>query len=136
MLRLDSDKPVEFCDGLRRRDFLHAGALSLLGLGLNDLFAMKALFLFHDHLAEPRSALRSLQRIIPLLIQARPVITIDFHFSSPRLIKNDESLQLEGRIRSLHQPQLQPDKGYRNRHCHPLVKQVLPFDPVSGNFPG
>src|SRR5271166_5366961 len=43
MLRLDSDKPVEFCDGLRRRDFLHAGALSLLGLGLNDLFAMKAL---------------------------------------------------------------------------------------------
>ena len=43
MLRLDSDKPVEFCDGLRRRDFLHAGALSMLGLGLNDLFAMKAL---------------------------------------------------------------------------------------------
>jgi hypothetical protein len=42
MLRLDSDKPVEFCDGLRRRDFLHAGALSMLGLGLNDLFAMKA----------------------------------------------------------------------------------------------
>ena len=43
MFRLDSDKPVEFCDGLRRRDFLHAGALSMLGLGLNDLFAMKAL---------------------------------------------------------------------------------------------
>src|ERR1022692_2134789 len=43
MLRLDSDRPVEFCDGSRRRDFLHAGALSLLGLGLNDLFAMKAL---------------------------------------------------------------------------------------------
>ncbi len=43
MFRLDSDKPVEFCDGLRRRDFLHAGALSALGLGLNDLFAMKAL---------------------------------------------------------------------------------------------
>ena len=43
MFRLDSDKPVEFCDGLRRRDFLHAGALSMLGLGLNDLFALKAL---------------------------------------------------------------------------------------------
>ena len=24
MFRLDSDKPVEFCDGLRRRDFLRA----------------------------------------------------------------------------------------------------------------
>src|SRR5579871_1479450 len=43
MLRLDSDRPVEFCDGLRRRDFLHAGALSFLGLGLSDLFALKAL---------------------------------------------------------------------------------------------
>ena len=27
MIRLDSDRPVEFCDGLRRRDFLHAGSL-------------------------------------------------------------------------------------------------------------
>jgi Protein of unknown function (DUF1501) len=43
MIRLDSHKPVEFCDGLRRRDFLHAGALSFLGFGLSDLFAMKAL---------------------------------------------------------------------------------------------
>ena len=33
MFRLDADKPVEFCDGLRRRDFLHAGSLSFLGLG-------------------------------------------------------------------------------------------------------
>ena len=32
MLRLDADRPVEFCDGLRRRDFLHAGSLSALGL--------------------------------------------------------------------------------------------------------
>jgi len=43
MLRLDADKPVEFCDGLRRRDFLHAGSLSCLGLGLNQLFGLKAL---------------------------------------------------------------------------------------------
>jgi len=43
MLRLDADKPVEFCDGLRRRDFLHAGSLSFLGLGLNQLFGLKAL---------------------------------------------------------------------------------------------
>src|SRR5215208_5083878 len=42
MLRLDSDRAVEFCDGLRRRDFLHAGTLSLLGLGLPQLFDLKA----------------------------------------------------------------------------------------------
>ena len=27
-------KPVHFCDGLTRRDFLHAGSLTALGLGL------------------------------------------------------------------------------------------------------
>jgi hypothetical protein len=43
MFRLDADKPVEFCDGLRRRDFLHAGSLASLGLGLNQLFGLKAL---------------------------------------------------------------------------------------------
>jgi hypothetical protein len=43
MLRLDSDKPVEFCDGLRRRDFCTRARFRMLGLGLNDLFAMKAL---------------------------------------------------------------------------------------------
>jgi hypothetical protein len=43
MFRLDADKPVEFCDGLRRRDFLHAGSLSFLGLGLNQFFQLKAL---------------------------------------------------------------------------------------------
>ena len=32
MIRLDADRPVEFCDGLRRRDFLHAGSLTALGL--------------------------------------------------------------------------------------------------------
>jgi Protein of unknown function (DUF1501) len=43
MIRLDADKPVEFCDGLRRRDFLHAGSLSFLGLGLSQFFGLKAL---------------------------------------------------------------------------------------------
>jgi hypothetical protein len=43
MFRLDADKPVEFCDGWRRRDFLHAGSLSMLGLGLTQLFDLKAL---------------------------------------------------------------------------------------------
>jgi len=43
MFRLDADKPVEFCDGLRRRDFLHAGSLSVLGLGLGQLAGLKAL---------------------------------------------------------------------------------------------
>ncbi len=39
MLRLDADRPVSFCDGLTRRDFLHAGALSSLGLTLPGLLA-------------------------------------------------------------------------------------------------
>src|SRR5262252_10536845 len=43
MIRLDADKPVEFCDGLRRRDFLHAGSLSFLGLGLTQFLELKAL---------------------------------------------------------------------------------------------
>jgi hypothetical protein len=42
MLRLDADRPVEFCDGLRRRDFLHAGALSFLGLSLPQAFGLQA----------------------------------------------------------------------------------------------
>jgi hypothetical protein len=32
MLRFDATRPARFCDGLTRRDFLHAGALSTLGL--------------------------------------------------------------------------------------------------------
>ena len=40
MFRLDADKPVEFCDGLRRRDFLHAGSLSMLGLGLTEMMGL------------------------------------------------------------------------------------------------
>ena len=44
MIKLDSHKAVHFCDGLSRRDFLHAGALGLGGFGLtlSDLFALKA----------------------------------------------------------------------------------------------
>src|SRR5205809_1541864 len=34
MLRLDANRSVTFCDGLTRRDFLHAGSLATLGLTL------------------------------------------------------------------------------------------------------
>jgi hypothetical protein len=43
MFRLDADRTVEFCDGFRRRDFLHAGSLSAVGLGLSHFFGLKAL---------------------------------------------------------------------------------------------
>ncbi len=42
MLRLDAQRPARFCDGLTRRDFLHAGALSSIGLTLPGLFAARA----------------------------------------------------------------------------------------------
>lgn len=42
MFRLDADRAVGFCDGLRRRDLLHAGALAGLGLGLTDFLPLKA----------------------------------------------------------------------------------------------
>jgi hypothetical protein len=41
MLRLDAGRSVPFCDGLTRRDFLHAGALSTLGLTLPGFLAAK-----------------------------------------------------------------------------------------------
>jgi hypothetical protein len=41
MFRLDAEKSASFCDGLRRRDFLHAGALSLLGFSLTDLYKLR-----------------------------------------------------------------------------------------------
>lgn len=41
MLRLDANRPAKFCDGWSRRDFLHAGALSALGLTLPDMLAAK-----------------------------------------------------------------------------------------------
>ena len=42
MLRLDADRSVSFCDGLTRRDFLHAGALAPLGLTLPAWTALRA----------------------------------------------------------------------------------------------
>jgi hypothetical protein len=42
MLRLDANRSVSFCDGLTRRDFLHAGSLSVLGLTLPSLMAQAA----------------------------------------------------------------------------------------------
>ncbi|MDB5350032.1 MAG: hypothetical protein JWN86_1279 [Planctomycetota bacterium] len=42
MFRVDADRPAHFCDGLTRRDFLHAGSLSLLGLSLPGLQSLKA----------------------------------------------------------------------------------------------
>jgi hypothetical protein len=42
MLRLDAKRGVRFCDGLTRRDFLHAGAVPLLGLSLPQVMAQKA----------------------------------------------------------------------------------------------
>src|SRR5262249_50805742 len=42
MFRVDARTPVRFCDGLTRRDFLHAGSLSCLGLGLPALRALEA----------------------------------------------------------------------------------------------
>jgi hypothetical protein len=42
MLRLDADRSVSFCDGLTRRDFLHAGAIGTLGLTLPGLMAGRA----------------------------------------------------------------------------------------------
>ncbi|HEY1375316.1 MAG TPA: DUF1501 domain-containing protein [Gemmataceae bacterium] len=42
MLRLDAPRPVRFCDGLSRRDFLHAGALAPLGLSLPSFLGAKA----------------------------------------------------------------------------------------------
>jgi Protein of unknown function (DUF1501) len=42
MIRLDADRPATFCDGLTRRDFLHAGAIAPLGLTLAGLNRAKA----------------------------------------------------------------------------------------------
>ncbi len=48
MFRLDHHKAVSFCDGLRRRDFLHAGSAGMLGLGLTDFLSLKAQGVVHD----------------------------------------------------------------------------------------
>jgi hypothetical protein len=42
MIRWDAPQAVHFCDGFRRRDFLHAGSLSFLGLTLADLLGLEA----------------------------------------------------------------------------------------------
>src|SRR5262245_2131236 len=42
MLRLESSRAVSFCDGLTRRDFLHAGAIAGLGLTLPGYLAARA----------------------------------------------------------------------------------------------
>ncbi len=42
MIRLDTDRSATFCDGLSRRDFLHAGAIVPLGLTLTELQKAKA----------------------------------------------------------------------------------------------
>jgi hypothetical protein len=49
MLRLDARRSVSFCDGLTRRDFLHAGALGALGLTLPGYLAAKADGLVQDN---------------------------------------------------------------------------------------
>ncbi len=49
MLRLDAHKPATFCDGLTRRDFLHAGAISALGLTLPGLNRLQAAGLAKDN---------------------------------------------------------------------------------------
>src|SRR5438132_9652131 len=42
MLRFDAERSVSFCDGLTRRDFLHAGAIAGLGLTMQAFMAQKA----------------------------------------------------------------------------------------------
>jgi hypothetical protein len=42
MIKINAKKPVHFCDGSTRRDFLHAGSLSVLGLGLPAMQALAA----------------------------------------------------------------------------------------------
>lgn len=42
MFRADAHKPVRFCDGMSRRDFLHAGSLATLGLGLPSYQVLQA----------------------------------------------------------------------------------------------
>lgn len=42
MFRLDAERAVNFCDGMRRRDFLHAGSLAYFGLSLAGLARLEA----------------------------------------------------------------------------------------------
>ena len=42
MIRLDAERSVRFCDGMSRRDFLHAGSLAFVGLSLPQLLALRS----------------------------------------------------------------------------------------------
>src|ERR1051325_5238457 len=42
MLRIDAQNPVHLCDGMSRRDFFPAGALSMLGLTMPGFMEMRA----------------------------------------------------------------------------------------------
>jgi len=42
MIRVEAQRPARFCDGLTRRDFLHAGSLAMLGLSLPAMSARAA----------------------------------------------------------------------------------------------
>lgn len=42
MIRLDAPRSVSFCDGMSRRDFLHAGSIVPLGLGLSGYLGARA----------------------------------------------------------------------------------------------
>ncbi len=42
MFRFDSSRPVHLCGGVTRRDFLHAGSLAMLGLGLPGFQTLQA----------------------------------------------------------------------------------------------
>ncbi len=42
MIRLDAKRPATFCDGMTRRDFLHAGAIAPLGLTLATATRLRA----------------------------------------------------------------------------------------------
>jgi len=42
MFQIDAEKKVHFCDGMTRRDFLHAGSLGMLGLTLPGFFHAQA----------------------------------------------------------------------------------------------
>jgi hypothetical protein len=42
MFRIDARRAVHFCDSMSRRDFLHAGSLGILGMGLPALSALRA----------------------------------------------------------------------------------------------
>ena len=63
MFRVDARKPVHFCDGLTRRDFLHAGSLTALGLGLPAM----------QGLAKPGRGAGSRHQLHPAIPGRRPV---------------------------------------------------------------